>query len=166
MGNERVRTWTQERLEIARLLNSRPKVLKLGNLKSSKVTLPCIDSNVAVCWLGGICLSCLAYNLRWLLVVWNSSVRLLPLKMHKTGHFKGKFTFFLKRVNASRDPTDVVESPEPKRKLDHFSRFARLSSVTDWQSGRQTDSPRYSVGNNSLMGHMYVRSTAMRRNNA
>jgi len=37
-------------------------------------------------------------------------------------------------------------NPEPKR-LDRFSRFARLTSVTD----RQTDRTRYSVGNNNVM---------------
>jgi len=34
------------------------------------------------------------------------------------------------------------------------------------QTDTQTDGPRYSVGNNSLIGRMYVRNTTMRRNNA
>jgi len=41
------------------------------------------------------------------------------------------------------------QSPQPKRHLDRFSRFAGLTSVTDRQTAdRQTDIPRYSVGNN------------------
>jgi len=41
--------------------------------------------------------------------------------------------------------------------------FTGLTSVTDWQTDRPTDRPRCSVGDNS---RIYVRSTAMRRNNA
>jgi len=44
--------------------------------------------------------------------------------------------------------------------------FVELTNVTECQTDTQTDGPRYSVGNNSLIGRMYVRNTTMRRNNA
>jgi len=49
-------------------------------------------------------------------------------------------------------------SPQPKRHLDRFSHFAGLTTVTD----RQTDRDARSV----TTGRIYVRSTAMRPNNA
>jgi len=42
--------------------------------------------------------------------------------------------------------------------------FADLTSVIDWQSDTQTNRPRYSAGNNSVIGHMYVHRTAMWHN--
>jgi len=39
-------------------------------------------------------------------------------------------------------------SPQPKRHLDRFNRFAGLTTVTDRATDRQTDRPRFSVCNN------------------
>jgi len=62
--------------------------------------------------------------------------------------------------------TFFIGPSESWTQFDRCSRFAWLTRVTDWHSDRQTDRPRYSVGNNSLICPVYVRSTAMRRNNA
>ena len=51
-------------------------------------------------------------------------------------------------------------TPQPKRQLNHFSRSAGLTSVTD--SDRPTDHTAWSV----TIGCTYVHSTAMQCNNA
>jgi len=52
-------------------------------------------------------------------------------------------------------------SPQPKRQLYRLSRFAGLAIVTDGQTDRPTDRPRYSVCNS----RPHLRSIAMRPNN-
>jgi len=42
--------------------------------------------------------------------------------------------------------------------------FAGLTSVADWQSNRHTNIPHYTVGNNCLIGRMYIHSTGVRCN--
>ena len=62
-------------------------------------------------------------------------------------------------IHASKlRPTRV---PQPKWRLDRFSRFAWLTTVTDRQTDRQTDHPARSV----TVGRMYIRSADMRPNN-
>jgi len=53
--------------------------------------------------------------------------------------------------------TSPLGPPSPERKckwqLHRFSRFAGLTTVTDWQSDTQTDRPRYSVRGGVIMGN-------------
>jgi len=56
-------------------------------------------------------------------------------------------------------------SPQPKRHLDRFSRFAGLTTVTDRRTDRQTDRPTDHATRSVTICRIYVRSTAMRFKN-